>query len=137
MSEEDYKNPIILFDGICNLCNNFVDFIILRDRKGIFLFASLQSDLGQKKIMNCHTNKDSKKSVVLIEGEECYYKSSAALRIARRLSFPWNLLFGFMIVPKFLRDGIYEFIANHRYQWFGKRDTCRLPTPEEHSRFLD
>jgi predicted DCC family thiol-disulfide oxidoreductase YuxK len=137
MIDEDYDNPIILFDGVCNLCNAFVDFIILRNTTGVYRFASLQSDLGQEKIMNCRTMEAEMDSVVLIEGEKCYFKSSAALRIARRLRFPWGLFYGFMIVPRFLRDGIYDFIANSRYQWFGKRHTCRLPTPEERSRFLD
>lgn len=137
MIEQDYENPIILFDGVCNLCNGFVDFIILRDPMGIYRFASLQSELGQEKSSNCRTMESVMESVVLIEGEKCYFKSSAALHIARRLRFPWPLLYGFMIIPRFFRDVIYDFIANNRYEWFGKRDTCRLPTPEELSRFLD
>lgn len=137
MIEDDYDNPIILFDGICNLCNNFVDFIILRDTKGIYRFASLQYEIGQEKLINCRMMEADLDSVVLIEGEKCYIKSSAALRIVRRLRFPWPLLYCFMIFPRFLRDGIYDIIADNRYRWFGKRDTCRLPSSEERSRFLD
>lgn len=137
MIEGDYDNPIILFDGVCNLCNAFVDFIIIRDTKGAYRFASLQSSFGQEKIMKCSTAEADMDSVVLIEAEKCYTKSTAALRIARRLRFPWPLLCGFVIVPRILRDAIYDFVANNRYQWFGRRHTCRLPTPEERSRFLD
>lgn len=137
MIETDCDNPIILFDGVCNLCNSIVDFIILRDPMGVYRFASLQSDLGREKIADCPTMEANLDSVVLVEGRKCYVKSSAALRIARRLRFPWPLFYGFIIVPRVLRDWIYDFIANNRYQWFGKRHTCRIPTQEERSRFLD
>lgn len=128
---------VVLFDGVCNLCNNSVQFILKRDKKKKFLFGSLQGEAGQKLLKKFHLPTDNFHSFVLIEGEHVYTQSTAALRMAKHLKRGWQLLYGFIILPKFLRDGIYKWIATNRYKWFGKRDTCRIPTPEEKSRFLD
>jgi predicted DCC family thiol-disulfide oxidoreductase YuxK len=128
---------IILFDGVCNLCNNSVQFILKRDSQQKFLFGSLQGEAGQALLKKFNLPANDFHSFVLIEGEKVYTKSTAALRVVKHLKRGWQLLYGFIILPKFLRDGIYGWIAGNRYKWFGKRDTCRLPTSEEKSRFLD
>jgi predicted DCC family thiol-disulfide oxidoreductase YuxK len=135
--KEDSSHSLVLFDGVCNLCNTFVDFIIRRDPEGVYRFASLQSDLGQEKITRCQIKETNSDSVILIESGKCFIKSTAALRIIRHLRSPWPMWYVFIIIPRMLRDPIYDYVARNRYQWFGKRDTCRLPTLEERSRFLD
>lgn len=135
--ENKHNQPIVLFDGICKLCNASVNFIIRRDPRGIFHFASLQSDFGRSKIINCPASQSGSDSIVLIIGEKCFTKSSAALRIARRLQFPWPLFYAFIIIPKSFRDWIYDIIAENRYRWFGKLDTIRSPTEDEKTRFLE
>ncbi len=124
---------IILFDGVCNLCNGAVTFIIDRDPKGVFAFAPLQSDVAYDLIGSAA---DRLESLVLVEGDTHYTESTAALRIARRLRGPWPLLYGLIIVPRALRDSVYRLVARNRYRWFGKRDSCRVPTPELRERFL-
>lgn len=128
------KNPIILFDGVCNLCNGTVDFIIRNDREKQFRFVALQSESGKilSKEFNFPAGTDS---VILIYEGKVYYESEAALKIAGLLSFPWNLTKIFCVVPKILRDKIYEWIARNRYKWFGKKNTCRVPTPDEQKFF--
>ncbi|MDA0196458.1 MAG: thiol-disulfide oxidoreductase DCC family protein [Bacteroidetes bacterium] len=128
---------IILFDGICNFCNGAINFVMDRDRDGIFKFASLQSAFGQGYLKDSQLPLDEFESMVFLEHDEIYTKSTAVLKIARNMSGIWPILYGFMIVPKFLRDAIYNLIANNRYSWFGKRDQCRVPTPELKERFLD
>jgi predicted DCC family thiol-disulfide oxidoreductase YuxK len=128
---------IVLFDGVCNLCNNSVQFILKRDKKKKFLFGSLQGEAGQQLLKKFSLPTDNFHSFVLIEGDRVYTQSTAALRMAKHLKRGWQLLYGFIILPRFLRDGIYKWIATNRYKWFGKRDTCRIPAPEEKSRFLD
>lgn len=133
----DMKNKnIILFDGVCNLCNSSVDFIIRRDKKGVFKFASLQSELGQAILQENHLPADDFQSVLLVQNGKIYQKSTAALMIARQLSGLWFLMYGFVIVPAFLRNWIYNLIAQNRYKLFGKKESCRMPTPEERGRFL-
>ena len=129
--------PVILFDGICNLCNASVDFVIERDRREVFRFASLQGKTGQILLREHQLPDDAMDTVILIEGGRPYTRSTAALRIARRLSFPYPLLSIFLAVPSFLRNLIYDVIARNRYCWFGRTDTCRVPTPELSARFLD
>jgi predicted DCC family thiol-disulfide oxidoreductase YuxK len=124
---------IILFDGVCNLCNGAVTFIIDRDRDAYFTFAPLQSDTARELLGE---EAERLESIVLVEDGKHYTESTAALRIARRLRGPWPLLYGFIIVPRGLRDRVYRFIAANRYRWFGKTDSCRLPTPELRKRFL-
>jgi len=131
------NTQIILFDGVCNLCNGFVQFIIRHDKREIFTFASLQSDHAASLPGLCYKVGDSLSTVVLQDGDRYYFKSAAALRIARLLRFPFSIAYVFIIVPSPLRDAIYDWVANNRYAWFGKLDACWLPTPELKSRFLE
>jgi predicted DCC family thiol-disulfide oxidoreductase YuxK len=125
----------ILFDGVCNLCNASVQFIIQRDPKKRFRFASLQSEYGQSMLQKYGLSTDIK-TIVLIEGGKSYDRSSAALRMARRLNGAWPILFIFILVPPFLRNAVYNFIARNRYTWFGRQETCGLPDPQQAERFL-
>lgn len=126
---------IVLFDGECNFCDASVQFIIKRDKKAAFQFASLQSEVGQALIEKfaVPTHVDS---IVLIEGERYYMKSSAALKIARQLDGLWKLSYAAIVLPKPLRDAVYSYIAKNRYKWFGKKEACMLPTAEQRNRFL-
>jgi predicted DCC family thiol-disulfide oxidoreductase YuxK len=128
--------PVILFDGVCNLCNASVLFVIDRDPRGAFAFAALQSEYGMSLLRDHGYRGDALTTVLLLEDGRLYDRSTAALRIARRLSGLWPLLSGFRIVPRPLRDLVYDWLARHRYRWFGRTDTCRVPTPELRSRFL-
>ncbi|OLY91252.1 Predicted thiol-disulfide oxidoreductase YuxK, DCC family [Cnuella takakiae] len=129
-------HPIILFDGVCNLCNSTVQFVIRNDKNGVFRFASLQSESG-KHLLAQTGLKDDMGSVVLVESGRVYRYSTAALHIARRLDGAWPLLYGLMIVPPFIRNGVYRFIAKNRYRWFGQKQTCWVPAPQLQSRFLE
>lgn len=134
----DNSNHItVLFDGVCNLCNGTVQFVIKRDRAGIFRFASLQSDYAQTLLRQANLPTDQLYSVIVIEDGIAYQKSDAALRIARHLSGIWRWLYILRVVPKFIRDGLYNFIATNRYRFFGKQDHCMIPTPELKARFVD
>ncbi|HLR71457.1 MAG TPA: thiol-disulfide oxidoreductase DCC family protein [Pseudogracilibacillus sp.] len=128
-------NNIVLFDGDCNFCNKSVQFIIKRDPNGLFKFASLQSEIGEQllKQYNVTTHIDS---IVLIDKNRAYVKSSAALRICKHLRGIWKLFYSFLIIPKPLRDIGYNLIAKYRYKWFGINHQCKIPTDEERSRFL-
>ena len=128
--------PIVLFDGVCNLCNGSVQFLLKRDPEGRFRFAALQSDAGRRLMAEHGLAVDGLSSVVLIEGGRAWQESSAALRIARHLPGAWKLLRVFAAVPRPLRDAVYRWIARNRYRWFGKTETCWLPTPELKARFL-
>lgn len=130
------SQSLILFDGVCNLCNAAVTFIIKRDNNQYFQFASLQSKTGQAILRQLGRSTDQFDSFVLWENGRFYDQSTAALRVARQLSGGWPLLYSFILLPKGFRDTIYKFIARHRYQWFGQRDTCMLPTPELKDRFF-
>ncbi|HEV8514181.1 MAG TPA: DCC1-like thiol-disulfide oxidoreductase family protein [Cyclobacteriaceae bacterium] len=127
---------IILFDGVCNLCSASVQFIIKRDRKKIFLFASLQSDFAKKALLGKEIG-SSVKTIVFLKGNKIYLRSNAVLEISRELKGLWPLLYFFKIIPRFIRDAVYNFISQHRYQWFGKNDECWLPSPDLSSRFVD
>jgi predicted DCC family thiol-disulfide oxidoreductase YuxK len=131
------NKPVILFDGICNLCNSAVQFVIRHDPKKTFLFAPLQSNEGQKLSQQYQLQMTNWNSFVLIEEGKTYTCSTAALKVTRNLNGLWKLAYVFMIVPKFIRDGIYKWVSNNRYKWFGKRDACMIPTPELKARFLD
>lgn len=128
---------IILFDGVCNFCNSTINFLIDRDKKGIFKFAALQSEPGREilKKHNIFTLTDFD-SVILEKDGKLYQKSDAALEIARNMDGLWKLLYGFKILPKFIRDFVYDLVAKNRYRLMGKMDACRLPTPELRARFL-
>ncbi|MBC7425433.1 MAG: thiol-disulfide oxidoreductase DCC family protein [Bacteroidia bacterium] len=129
------NHPVILFDGVFNLCNSSVQFVIKHDKKAVFHFTALQSEEGKKLIANFGKT-SALDSILLVENGKIYSESTAALRIAKRLGFPVNWLYGLIIVPAFLRNQVYKFIARNRYKWFGKQESCMLPTPELKSRFL-
>lgn len=129
--------PIILFDGVCNLCNGAVQFVIRRDAKGMFKFASLQSEAGQRLLHDFNLPADNFNSFVLIEDGNVFTRSTAALKVAKALSGAIKLLYGFIIVPAFIRNGVYNIIAKNRYKWFGERNHCMIPTPALQSRFLN
>jgi len=129
--------PVVLFDGVCNLCNGSVRFVIERDPHKHFQFAPLQSETATTLIGGTANPLAMPDSIVLVDDGRLYVRSTAALRIARRLRFPWPLLWVFMVVPRPLRDWVYDVIARHRYGWFGKRDTCMVPTKEIRDRFLE
>ncbi len=129
------QNPIILFDGICNLCNGTVDFLLKHDCKKQFRFASIQSEAAQLLFRKSQIPDDTD-SVVLIKSNQVFIESDAVIEIARMLHFPWKMIVIFRIVPKKMRDYIYRWIARNRYQWFGKRDDCRLPDPTENESFI-
>jgi len=129
---------IILFDGVCNLCSASVRFIVERDRDAVFKFASIQSDVG-KRLMEEHgvaVPEGDPTSIVLIENGRVFDRSTAALHITRRLRGIWKLGWAFVVVPRFVRDAVYDVVAKHRYRWFGKKDACMVPTPELRTRFL-
>jgi predicted DCC family thiol-disulfide oxidoreductase YuxK len=132
---EPAKN-IVLFDGVCNLCNGLVRFIIKRDRNGKFKFASLQSEIGQQWLLRFGLAKNEFESFVLIEGDKYYVKSAAALIMLRGLGGIWKVFYVFILVPRPVRDFMYDLIAKSRYRIFGKRNICMIPTPELKERFL-
>jgi len=129
-------NSLILFDGVCNLCNGSVQFVLLRDPKDRFRFASLQSDYGQLILKEHNLPTDKFNSLALIEKGKLYQRSTGALRIARRLKGAWPLLYAFIIVPPFIRNFVYDLIARNRYRWFGKKESCMMPRPEWKQKFL-
>lgn len=131
------NRDVLLFDGVCNLCNGAVNFIIDHDPKGHFGFAALQSDFGQQKLKELGYDQQEFDSLVLLTDGKVYKKSSAALRIAKKLNGLYPLLFVFIIIPPFIRHAVYDVIAKNRYKWWGKRDSCRMPTPELKARFVD
>lgn len=130
------SQPIILFDGVCNLCNGSVQFIIKRDKEAKFRFASLQSEAGKKILEQFQLPTDTFNSFILYEDGKIYTRSTAALRVFSQLK-NWKWVSAFQYVPKFLRDGVYNLVARNRYKWFGKKDECMIPTPELKSRFLE
>jgi predicted DCC family thiol-disulfide oxidoreductase YuxK len=128
--------PIIFFDGICNLCNSSVQFIIKRDTNNLFLFSSLQSDAAKDILLQYKLENYDLSSIILLEDGVMYQKSTAILKIARKLTGISKYFYVFKITPTFIRDGIYTFIAKNRYKWFGKRASCMLPSTALKSRFL-
>ena len=129
-STSTHTGPVLLFDGVCNLCTGSVQFIIKRDPTKKFRFASLQSEFGQQVLAQHQLNTDTFDSLVLLEDGKIHQRSTAALRIARQLSGAWPMLYAFIIVPAFIRNAVYNFIARNRYKWFGKKEACWLPTPD-------
>ncbi|MDQ0271380.1 thiol-disulfide oxidoreductase DCC family protein [Cytobacillus purgationiresistens] len=127
---------IILFDGECNFCDRSVQFILKRDDEALFRFASLQGDAGQKLLQQYDVPADTD-SFIFIDGNQCHDRSSAALNVFRHLSGGWKLLYGLIIVPKPIRDVFYNILAKNRYKWFGKKESCTLPSPDTRKRFLD
>ena len=131
------KNPIIFFDGVCNLCNTSVQFIIRHDQKKLFRFASLQSGIGQQVLKENKLAEKHFDSFILYENGILYTRSTGALKSVKKLSAPWSWLYILIIVPRFIRDGVYSWIAKNRYRWFGKKEACWLPSPELKNLFLD
>ncbi len=135
--EIEPAHPIILFDGVCNLCNTAVQFVLKRDKKNIFRFASLQSDYGQEILRRLDMPSESFNTFILIEKDKVYFKSTAALLVSKRFGGLWSLLYVGIIVPPFIRNAVYDFIARNRYRWFGQKEVCMIPTPELKSRFIN
>jgi len=130
-------HPVVLFDGLCNLCEGSVRFIIQRDPATVFRFASLQSKFGQEALERFKLPKDDFDTMVLVDGDRVFTRSTAALKVAKKLRFPWPLFFVFIFVPPFLRNFLYGILSRNRYRLFGKKEQCLIPTPELKSRFLD
>ncbi|MBW3470347.1 thiol-disulfide oxidoreductase DCC family protein [Arthrospiribacter ruber] len=131
------KYDIVMFDGVCNLCNDAVDFIIVRDKKDKFKFGALQDETSKEILEEFDVKEDYLDSIILIRKDKIYYKSRAALEISRNLSGLWPLAYALIVIPSFIRDPIYDWIAKNRYKWFGKRETCRFPSDEERAKFLE
>ena len=137
-SAEEFRDQrIVFFDGVCNLCQRSVQFILTHDPKAIFSFASLQGEVAKKILSSHQLDAGKMNSLVLLENGHVYIRSTAALRVAKQLSGIWTILYVFIIVPPFIRDAVYDWIARNRYRWFGKQETCWLPRTEWKDRFLD
>lgn len=131
-----YKK-LVLFDGVCNLCDASVQYIIKHDKKDLFRFTALQGELGEQILKKFNIDRTKTDSILLYSEEQgISYKSTAALKIASKLGFPINLMSIFLIVPAFIRNWVYDYIAKNRYKWYGKKDECMIPTPELKSKFL-
>jgi len=131
----DPAHDVVFFDGVCNLCNGWVRFVIMRDPAGVFRFAPLQSDAATHAMAD-RTMLARSDSIILLRDGRFYTRSGAVLRIVRRLRWPWPVLSALLIIPAFIRDFVYDLVARNRYQWFGRRDECMIPTPEMRDRFL-
>lgn len=135
MSDSDH--PILLYDGVCNLCNGVTQFVIRRDpAPGKFRFAALQSDAGRALLRKHGLPEDSLDTFVMVEKGRAYLRSTAGLHVLRGLGFPWSVAYPLILVPRALRDAVYDWIARNRYSWFGRQESCVVPTPEIRSRFL-
>ncbi|MDC6351453.1 thiol-disulfide oxidoreductase DCC family protein [Zeaxanthinibacter sp. PT1] len=138
MESLNRNKKIILFDGVCNLCNGAVQFVIRRDKSHQFVFASLQSNVGQQLVLERRINTEELDSIILIEPSVAYYaKSDAALKIGQAFGGGWKLLAIFEWIPRPLRDAVYDLVARNRYRWFGRKEACMIPTPDLQARFLD
>ncbi len=136
MNISEIKQPLILFDGYCNLCSSSVQFIIKRDKKNQYFFTSLQSDVGKKIIEHFKIDSSKSESVLLVQQNKIYIQSTAALKITKNLSGFWPLLYFFIIIPTFLRNLVYQFIARNRFKWYGKKESCWIPNKELSNRFI-
>lgn len=128
--------PLLLFDGICNLCNTSINYIIKRDKRQLFKFASLQSDAAKQVLLQFNEKKYSIDSIILIYNNSIYYKSSAILKLLSIMGGIYSVSAIGYIIPKKLRDKLYDYIAKNRYKWFGKRESCMLPTTDLEQRFI-
>jgi len=129
-------SAIVLFDGVCNFCNHSVQFIIKRDKKSYFKFGALQSEEGKTLLQKHNLSPEVLDTIVLIENGKAYSYSTAPLRIVRKLTLLWPIMYIFILVPTFIRNPIYKWISRNRYKWFGKQESCMLPTPDIRNRFL-
>lgn len=134
--EWGHYERVIVFDGVCNFCNAFVNFVMDRDSRGVFKFGTLQSQPAQEILRQLHLSTRDYETFLLLEDGKVFSKSTAALKILRGLHGCWPWLYAFIIIPRPLRDLLYSFIARHRYQWMGKSETCRVPSPKERARFI-
>lgn len=130
------EKGIVLFDGVCNFCNSSVNFIIRKDDTDYFRFLPLQSERGKTLVSKFNLDPENLQTVILLEGGRIYTKSTAALRIARKLKGGWRLFYGFVVIPAFIRDLVYNLIAKHRYKWWGKRESCMVPDANMKTKFL-
>lgn len=130
------RDRIVLFDGVCNLCNGFVQFIIERDPHARFTFGALQSDAARELLANTLVHPEELRTVVYLRKGKVLVRSTAALNILKDLGGAWKLLYALIIIPAPLRDLVYRWISNKRYAWFGRKDACMIPTPELRARFL-
>lgn len=138
MIEIPENKKLILFDGVCNLCDSSVQYVIKHDKKNMFLFAALQSDIGKQIIKKFNIDTKKTDSILLYTpNKSIEYKSTAALKIAYYLGFPQNVISIFLIIPTFIRNAVYDFIAKNRYKWYGKKEACMIPTPELKEKFLE
>ncbi len=135
MIKKDQKT-IILFEGICNLCNGAVQFILKRDKNEKFLFASLQSDASKNILLQYNVKKITLDSILIIEDGQVYDKSTAVLKISRHLNWPWPMFSIALHLPLYIRDSVYDFVGRNRYKWFGKKDSCTMMIPEYKNRFI-
>ncbi|MER3497705.1 MAG: thiol-disulfide oxidoreductase [Chitinophagaceae bacterium] len=130
------SKPIVLFDGVCNYCNRMVNFIIRQDRKKVFLFAPLQSNTGRQILEKFSITQQAVDSFIIYEKGKVYLRSTAALKLYNRLPWYWKWTQLFWIVPRFLRDAVYDVFAKNRYKWFGKKEECMVPATEIKDRFV-
>jgi predicted DCC family thiol-disulfide oxidoreductase YuxK len=130
------KHSIILFDGVCNLCNSAVQFVIRHDHNEIFKFVSLQSETGKKYLNKFQLSEIELSSFILIEDEKVFSKSTAALKVIKKLKGPIKMLYVFIVIPGFIRNIVYNIISTNRYKWFGKRQDCLIPDDKISSKFL-
>ncbi|RKS20450.1 putative DCC family thiol-disulfide oxidoreductase YuxK [Flavobacterium endophyticum] len=137
MTNLPQDKKIILFDGVCNLCDSSIQFIIKHDKKDLFRFVALQSEIGMEIIKHIGVDTSKIDSILLYEpGKAYYYKAEAALKIAKELGGIYTAISWFGILPKFLTNSVYDYIAKNRYKWYGKKDACMIPTPELKAKFL-
>lgn len=127
---------VILYDGVCNLCWFWVQFVLKRDKRRVFHFLPLQSETAQNLLREQGLQLAELSTVILIDGSECFIRSSAILQIFKKLPLPWPLLYGLIALPVFIRDGVYRFIGRNRYKWFGRGQSCYLPDKDDQDRFL-
>ena len=136
MKLSEQQHPVILFDGVCNLCSGAVAFIIKRDKSARYKFAALQSETGKNFISKFNLSPEKIDSIFLVDNDTYYIKSTAVIKICRDLGALWPLVYIFILIPKALRDYIYDLVAKNRYRWFGKQEQCLIPGEEIESRFL-
>ena len=137
MAGEASARIVILFDGVCNLCTGTVRFLLARDPNRWFRFGSLQSEAAKRLLESHGLPRESLETIVVIDGVRCFTKSDAALYVAGYLKGPWRVLRVLRLVPRCIRDAVYDGVARHRYRWFGKRDVCLVPAPEDAHRFIE
>ncbi len=135
--QPDPADSILLFDGICNLCSGFVQFVLKYEKSPVIRFASLQSPIGESIIKKHKITRNGLESIVFIENDKAYEKSEAVLKISRYLKFPWSSFVASGIIPLFIRNWVYDMVAANRYRIFGKQEVCWVPDPKWKNRFID